>query len=172
MSNTPHSPNQKRFSRQGFQPLPNSNMAPNDATIDIPLEEVPTRSGGLRGQSSLSPLRPTPTHHVSFTGQIPQEKRTVFGGHRVKKINSKGQPTGHKGYDGEEDTINTMGKIYYKILNFSIITRYFLYVLPLALVIGVPIVVGATVAQNAKIGGVRIVWFFAWVEIIWLSIWV
>ena len=69
------------------------------------------------------------------------------------------------GYDGEEDTLNRMGRIYNKILNFSIITRYFVYVSPLALCIAVPIIVGATAAPNAKIGGVPIVWFFTWVEV-------
>ncbi|KAH0085288.1 hypothetical protein KCU96_g10390, partial [Aureobasidium melanogenum] len=75
------------------------------------------------------------------------------------------------GYDGEEDTLNRMGRIYNKILNFSIVTRYFVYVSPLALCIAVPIIVGATAAQNAKIGGVPIVWFFTWIEIVWLSLW-
>lgn len=65
-----------------------------------------------------------------------------------------------------------MGKIYNKILNFSIITRYFVYVLPLALLIAVPIVVGATAAEKSKLGGVRVVWIFTWVEIVWLSLWV
>ncbi|KAL8744805.1 MAG: hypothetical protein Q9184_007952 [Pyrenodesmia sp. 2 TL-2023] len=65
-----------------------------------------------------------------------------------------------------------MGKIYDKVLNFSIVTRYFLYVLPLALLIAIPIIVGATAKQKAAIGGVRIVWFFTWVEIVWLSLWV
>ena len=54
----------------------------------------------------------------------------------------------------------------------SIVTRYFVYVLPLALIIAVPVIVGATVAKDAELGGVRIVWFFTWVEILWLSLWV
>src|SRR5437763_4343889 len=65
-----------------------------------------------------------------------------------------------------------MGRLYKAVLNFSVITRYFLYVLPLALVIAAPIVIGATFAKRATIGGVRIVWFFTWVEILWLSLWV
>lgn len=35
--------------------------------------------------------------------------------------------------------------------------------------IAIPIIVGATAAKDAKIGSVRIVWFFTWVEIVWLS---
>ncbi|QIW94929.1 hypothetical protein AMS68_000447 [Peltaster fructicola] len=135
-------------------------MANNDATIDIPLEQVPTQSSGLRkpslgyGQSHSQPYN---------------EKRSTFRGRR-HRADATQKPT--IGYDGEEDTITTMGRIYTKILNFSIITRYFLYVLPLALMIAIPIIVGATAAPDAKLAGVRIVWFFTWIEIVWLSLWV
>lgn len=74
--------------------------------------------------------------------------------------------------DGEEDALNRMGHIYNKILNFSIVTRYFLYVLPLAVLIAVPIIIGATAARHAQMGCVHITWIFAWVEIVWLSLWV
>ncbi|KAF4545065.1 Serine threonine protein kinase [Lasiodiplodia theobromae] len=171
-TNPPKSPRSPslRFSRQGFHPLrdnPND-MPPNDATIDIPLETVVSRtpSTGMRS-GSVAPITKMATH------EEPNEKEgaTHHYGRRVKKLD-KGERTGKIGYDGEEDYINRVGKIYFKILHFSIITRYFIYVLPLALCIAVPIIVGATAAQDAKIGGVRIVWFFTWVEIVWLSVWV
>lgn len=152
-----------RFSREGFEPL-QGGMAPDgDATVDIPLEQVHTSygGGGLHPQNSMTALRPSETQ---------TSKRQFFRGRRVKTPQA-GQRKGHVGYDGEEDTITTMGKIYNKILNFSIITKYLVYVAPLALAIAVPIIVGATVAKEAKIGGVRIVWFFAWVEVVWLSVW-
>jgi hypothetical protein len=72
----------------------------------------------------------------------------------------------------EEDTLTHMGRIYNKILNFSIVTRYFVYVLPLGILFAIPIIVGATVAPNAQIINVRIVWIFGWVEVAWLSLWV
>lgn len=77
-----------------------------------------------------------------------------------------------QGQDGEEEILTQMGKIYEKILNFSVVTRYFLYVLPLALMIALPIIIGATAARKSRIGGIRIVWFFSWIEIVWLSLWV
>lgn len=177
MSNKPYSPKQARFSRDGFQPIDANrdsidNMANrNDATIDIPLEQVPSNSG-LRNQSSTAPLRPT------VDGPPPpqqeQGKHHLFRGHR-KRYSTPKRPNssaGKKvGYDGEETTMNAMGRIYNKVKHFSIVTRYLLYVWPLALMIAVPIVVGATVAQEARIGGVRIVWFFTWIEMVWLSLW-
>ena len=67
--------------------------------------------------------------------------------------------------------VNAVGKFYRKVMASSVITRYLLYILPLGILIAIPIIVGATVAQGAKIGGVRIVWFFSWVEIVWASLW-
>ncbi|KAH8703662.1 serine/threonine protein kinase [Talaromyces proteolyticus] len=166
---------EKRFSANKFHPLPddlNSNhgMAnPNDATIDIPLTTVPSRGGtGARkintngydaasngnydnGEKSGSdlPNRPGPGRRKKTSGEA-----------SASQINE------------EEDAINRMGRIYNAILNFSVITRYFIYVSPLALVIAIPIIIGATAAPNSKIGGVRIVWFFTWIEVVWLSLWV
>jgi hypothetical protein len=65
----------------------------------------------------------------------------------------------------EEGALTTMGKFYDKILHFSIITRYIIYILPLALCLLVPILVSIYAAPKATIGGVRILWFFVWVGI-------
>ncbi|EME88708.1 uncharacterized protein MYCFIDRAFT_213383 [Pseudocercospora fijiensis CIRAD86] len=145
-------------------------MAPSDVTIDIPLEPVKTSAssgGGLRNHSAQNVgLQPINTNSQS------SEKKSWIRGRRTKPV--EGQGTGRVGYDGEEDTLTTMGKIYDKILGFSIITRYFLYVLPLGLLIAVPIIVGSFYSEKnmPEIGGVSLVWFFTWVEIVWLSLWV
>lgn len=165
---------QKRFSREGFQQLPNygpSAMAnQRDATIDIPLTTVTSRTGA-RKISSNSPTGygRQGSYPESQSNEKDHLRRQYPAGRRRK---AKGNERGKRGDDGEEDTLTQMGKIYDKILNFSIVTRYLLYVLPLALIIAIPIIVGATAKPKAALGGVRIVWFFSWVEIIWLSLWV
>ena len=164
---------QKRFSKEGFQHLPDYNgpamTNPNDATIDIPLTNVTSRTGARRMDNDppngygQQPSYPDPRINEKAGGSM---------GHpagRRRKARSNGKKSAE---DGEEDTLTQMGKIYDRILSFSIVTRYFLYVLPLALIIAIPIIVGATAARGSNIGGVRIVWFFSWVEIVWLSLWV
>ena len=162
---------QKRFSREGFQQLPNissSNMThnPNDATIDIPLTQVETsRSGGARKpQRSLSDPQ-TASQSTMQNEKAGYFKRRAAGRRKAAKDRR------HSDSDSEEDTLTHMGEIYNKILNFSIVTRYFLYVLPLAILIAIPIIIGATVSKRASFGHVRIVWIFSWVEIVWLSLW-
>ena len=47
----------------------------------------------------------------------------------------------------------------------AVITRYFIYVLPIAALLAVPIAIGFTAAPKARTGGVRMVWLFIWLEI-------
>jgi len=176
MSGNPRASNPFSFSRDGFQPLhqTHTNIMPShDATTDIPLQSVVTHSpsGARRTNSGSSTI--AENEQAAFAEESTMHKeqgngmfhRRAHGRRKLVKVNSKGQPVGMPGYDAEEDVLNRMGRIYRKIVNFSTLTRYFIYVLPLALCIAVPIIVGATAAQKASIGGVRIVWLFTWVEI-------
>lgn len=68
--------------------------------------------------------------------------------------------------------LTRLHRLYKSLINSSIITRYIVYITPLAILIAIPIIVGATAARYATIGGVTLYWFFAWIEVIWLSLWV
>lgn len=97
-------------------------------------------------------------------------KHGVGGKRRIKKLNSKSR----KGTDGDTIEVNSLGRLYSKIVNFSVVTRYFVYVLPIALLIAIPIVIFAVLKPNALFAGtgVRVYLFWTWIEIVWLSIWV
>ena len=133
----------------------------NDATIDIPLATVITKTGALIQEETV---QDTTNEGTGFL-------RKSVGGRRRKDSNeSAGQ-----GLSQAVGIFTRMGRIYNKILNYSLVTRYFLYALPLGTAIAVPIIVGATAKKDTKLGGengVRIVWIFTWVEIVWISLWV
>lgn len=104
------------------------------------------------------------------------EKKGLFnrgaaGRRKVKKINSK--PV-RVGTDGEEISVNGLGRFYNKVINFSVVTRYLVYVAPIAMLIAVPIVLFAVLKREALFVNTNIkVWiFWLWIEIVWLSIWV
>ena len=156
-------------SSKGFQQIPNqsdsSTMSnPNDATISIPMSNV---SNGKTGARKTDPYTPATTGAPEQLNEKAGFYQRHVAGRRRKEAR-----TAKKNSEGEEEIITQMGMIYNKILNFSVVTRYFLYVLPLATIIAIPIIIGATAAQNATLGGVRIVWIFSWLECIWLSLWV
>ena len=148
---------QKRFSKEGFQPLPENGdtpMAnPNDATINIPLTKVSSR--GQTGARKIT-SNPSPTSYraaTDFTVSDINEKTGLYHrgpGGRRRKVDERGRET----TDGKMAPSPRSGKVYSAIFNFYVVTATSFYVLPLALVIAVPIVIGATFAKKATIGGV------------------
>lgn len=121
----------------------------------IPLEKVVSHA------STTGARRPSATPIPVPENENGEKQRFHRGMRKRGGSGSAAQNTTEEG-DG---VLTTMGRFYNAVLNFSVVTRYFIYVLPLALVLAVPIIVGATVAPKAMIGGIRIVWLFIWIEI-------
>lgn len=144
---------------------------PHDITIDIPLTKVTTGSSPTGARKyGYSPQGAEQNNDLPEEMDEKQEGRHFHGGLGGRRRRYKEQGVENRTRD--DGSLNAVGKLYRKIYNFSVLTRYFIYVAPLALAIAVPIVVGATIAQNASIGGVKIVWFFTWIEVLWVSLWV
>lgn len=55
----------------------------------------------------------------------------------------------------------------------SFLIRYFTYITPVVLIILIPLLIGAVLpaAQNLNVGGVKMLWFCIWLEIVWLTLW-
>ncbi|KAJ4305188.1 hypothetical protein N0V90_000719 [Kalmusia sp. IMI 367209] len=128
-----------------------------NGTTDIPLQTVVSHA---------------PSHTATLKEEQTSEKRGLFHGRRrVQKVDSKEGYSAATGGDDEEKTaLNRMGKFYMKILNFSIVTRYMIYVAPLALILAIPIILATTgvISKKARIGGVNGAEpkrFFIWIEI-------
>lgn len=172
---------EKRLSSHRFQQLTDQNMQnPNDVTIDIPLQSVSSRGQtGARSNNMNIPASPSGGYSADTANQMGGEKGGFgaesppsshgFGHRRRRPIDEN---TGRSLDDPEDGTITRLGRFYNAVLNFSIITRYMIYVAPLAALIAIPIIVGATAAPDAKIGGVGLPWFFTWIEVVWVSLWV
>jgi hypothetical protein len=72
----------------------------------------------------------------------------------------------------KKTTLNRMRRIYNKILNFSIVTRYMICVTPFALLLAIPIVLSQTGMITGSVSGTNQKKFWIWIEIVWLSFWV
>lgn len=70
-----------------------------------------------------------------------------------------------------EVRVTRAGKLYKQVMTYSFISRWLLFIMPVALVLAVIIIIGAF-ETGASIGGVRIVWLFLWLEVTWLGLWV
>ncbi|EHA22162.1 hypothetical protein ASPNIDRAFT_40917 [Aspergillus niger ATCC 1015] len=166
---------EKRLSAHRFQQLPDmapdNMMNPNDVTIDIPLNPVPSRNQtGARKTSSNVGGSPNPYQPPGDDKGIDGEKESLVAPNPGMRRRID-ESTGRSLEDPEDGTVTRMGRIYQAVLNYSVLTRYFIYVAPLAILLAIPIIVGATVAQDATIGGVTLPWFWFWIEIVWISLW-
>ncbi|KIV99782.1 uncharacterized protein PV09_08588 [Verruconis gallopava] len=152
-------------SKDGFVQLPRSRSDTMNDLETIPLQKVvSTQSTGAR-RPSQTPTQYNPSADVQNEKGVRQFRRGL-------------RKRGSSVTDGtqEEGALNAMGRFYSKIMNYSVVTRYFLYILPLGAMLALPIVLGATIAPDAKIPsgefGTRIVWLFTWIEVVWVSLWV
>ncbi|KAJ5091111.1 hypothetical protein NUU61_005981 [Penicillium alfredii] len=58
-----------------------------------------------------------------------------------------------------------------KLHESSFIVRYLTYILPVVLLLLIPLLVGALKYTKASVGGVKLMWFAIWLEIVWLTLW-
>ncbi|KAL3473341.1 Mechanosensitive ion channel-domain-containing protein [Aspergillus californicus] len=74
-------------------------------------------------------------------------------------------------YNPPENPATGVSKFIKKIHNSSFLVRYLTYIVPLVLVLLIPLLVGALAYPNASVGGVKLLWFSVWLEIVWLTLW-
>jgi hypothetical protein len=156
MTSNHRSPSQRSFrlSNHGFQPLSGINDNMDNRTNDIPLQTV----------VSHTPSQTTPTS----SNNEKSEKTGMFhrGRRRLAKVDSRtGAPLPPRGNEEEKTALNRMGRIYTKILNYSIVTRYMIYVAPVALLLAIPIILSQTGTITGDIGGTVQKKFWIWIEI-------
>lgn len=171
----------------GFVPIRNSHSRENmnrQAENDIPLTQVRSHAsstgarrrnmGAALDQSSPDSSNNEKTHlHPSSAG-----RRRKHGGARRKG-------TG----DSDDVSLNAMGRMYKKVIGFSVITRYLVYIIPVGLLLAVPLIVlpltghindfplgtRETPAESSdalnREDGPPLFRLFLWIEISWLTLW-
>lgn len=165
----------------GFVPL-GPDTSTGIADNDIPLTTVRSNvSTGVR-HANLSG-DPDPTE-----AQNPAEKS---GHHLHLRPAGRRRKTEEQGLDDstrlapEETRLNAMGRLYAKIVGFSFVTRYLVYVVPIAILLAVPLVLLPVTGNkdnifvgsfrpngsNELIQGPTLFTLFLWIEISWVSLW-
>ncbi len=112
------------------------------------------------------PLQTVVSHTPSQSAE--NEKTGMFtrGRRKLAPVDSKtGAPIPSRRQDDEKTALNRMGRIYTKILNFSIVTRYMIYVAPIALLLAIPIILSQTQVIHGTISGSNQKMFWIWIEI-------
>ncbi|KAL4874033.1 hypothetical protein BDV12DRAFT_1436 [Aspergillus spectabilis] len=74
-------------------------------------------------------------------------------------------------YNPPENPSTGVSKFIKKVHESSFIIRYLTYIAPLSLLLLIPLLVGALAFPDASVGGVELLWFSVWLEIVWLTLW-
>lgn len=111
-----------------------------------------------------------PESHSEKAHLVPDCDASTTGRRRGRHRRS-----GNSLYDHDRDgpaDVNSLGRLYRAVRNSSSLVRYFVYIVPGATMLAIPIILGGTVARDATIGHVAMYWFFAWLEVVWFALWV
>jgi len=170
-------------SNTGFVPLQNSRSNSNEmASTDIPLHQVPSRasSSGVRQphQTSLPTTASMDEKRGLFNRQAGRRKKKQLEDEALVRKNTGGS---------DVVALNAMGKLYTKIVGASIVTRYLVYVVPVALLLAAPLIIlpltghrddifvgnqGPREPNGPPVVGPPLFRLFVWIEVSWLSLWV
>lgn len=74
-------------------------------------------------------------------------------------------------YNPPENPTTSLAKFVVHIHNSSFLIRYLTYIVPVVLILLIPLMLGAFVFKRASVGGVSLLWFSVWLEIVWLTLW-
>ncbi|KFA61166.1 hypothetical protein S40285_02217 [Stachybotrys chlorohalonatus IBT 40285] len=139
----------------------------------IPLSTV--RSNASTG--ARKPFTNLPGQTTSFESQRENEKSeaTQRRGRRRKLEEGPGRDSASAA--GDEFSLNAMGRIYAKIVGFSVVTRYLVYIVPITLLLAVPLIVLPLTGNDRNDPGHVVVGrngpalfdLFLWIEVTWLT---
>ena len=74
-------------------------------------------------------------------------------------------------YKPPEHPTTKTAAFFKKVHNSSFLIRYFTYIFPLFAILLIPLLLGALLFKRASVGGVSLLWFCVWLEIVWLTLW-
>ena len=74
-------------------------------------------------------------------------------------------------YRPPEHPANKAAQVFKRIHESSFLVRYVTYITPVVLILLIPLLLGALLFKQATVGGVYLMWFSVWLEIVWLTLW-
>lgn len=135
----------------------------------------------VRSNVSTGARKPT-MGRSSSVDKPDNEKHHHFHLHRGRRRKPKDEPLGRRNTGDSENEgarLNFMGRLYYKIISFSVVSRYLVYIVPIAMLLAIPLIVLATtghlndlnVGSQGKTLGPSLFKLFLWIQVTWDTVW-
>lgn len=75
-------------------------------------------------------------------------------------------------YKPPTEPSNEFAKFFKRVHESTVLVRWFTYIVPVVLILLLPLLLGALLFRDsAHVGGVELMWFCVWLEIVWLTLW-
>ncbi|KAI1494419.1 Mechanosensitive ion channel-domain-containing protein [Biscogniauxia mediterranea] len=155
------------------------------ADNEIPLTQVRSNA------SSTGARKPNQGLATGFSQspsdeKVPEDNKHGFFHRGRRKAKEEEPASTSDGLASDETSLNAMGRLYNRIIQASVVTRYLVYIVPVALLLAVPLIVlaatgnsdipvGRGAATNAEgtefAPGPRIFDLFLWILLAWVCLW-
>ncbi|PRT52698.1 putative MscS family protein C2C4.17c [Wickerhamiella sorbophila] len=101
-----------------------------------------------------------------------QEAQNEYGLGEEKAEDRRRRRHAIKDYTQSSSSVAKLRKYYRKVVNSSLATRSFVYWLPVALLVFIPLAADAFGSKKLYLGHSRVMWLFIWIEVVWGSFFV
>lgn len=155
---------------------------------EIPLTRVRSNASST---GARKPNQGTATGFSTDNQSSPENEKHGFFHRGRRRAKREEASKDNDNLTSEATSLNAMGRLYNKIIHASVVTRYLVYIVPVALLLAVPLIVipatgnrdsilvGHGPRTNAETEtpavyspGPRLFDLFLWIELTWLSLWV
>ncbi|KAI0092959.1 Mechanosensitive ion channel-domain-containing protein [Irpex rosettiformis] len=125
-----------------------------------------------RSQSMPVPGGDSPFHHSgSRSGSWDLLAGIKKWEHSYEEFDSRNASATHLQFAQGDMPQNKFVKFYNYLLNVSIVTRWFLFIVPPMAIIWIPGILGLTSSPKATIWGVKLIWWSIWLSVLWGGWW-
>ncbi|KAG6003723.1 hypothetical protein E4U21_001776 [Claviceps maximensis] len=176
-----------RSRNSGFIPLGTDGQEGEMSESAIALSAVRSNSS-VSGARRAMPANSTSYDSGSQDGYEKDESEMTHR-HAGRRRKHGDEKLGRKNTGGSDEvSVNALGRLYAKVIGFSVVTRYMVYIFPVGIVLAVPIIVLAVTGhkESPTIGDVKVkdsnekliikdgpsvYSLLLWFEITWLTLW-
>jgi small-conductance mechanosensitive channel len=151
--------------------------------VNSPIEFIAPQVGARANNNDTEKLLPIVREETEDSDdELPDIKEAVEDLDNDDESSTSEKRRGYKHMKGrnrkvkhkkpQSNFVRKMRNFYITIISKTLITRAFIYWLPLAIILFIPLAVGAWANPNAALGHIRLMWIFIWLEVVWGSLWI
>ncbi|XXG97902.1 hypothetical protein Hte_004218 [Hypoxylon texense] len=155
---------------------------------EIPLTQVRSNASST---GARKPNQGTATGFSTDNQSSPENEKHGFFHRGRRRARKEEASKDNDNLTSEATSLNAMGRLYDRVIHASVVTRYLVYIVPVALLLAVPLIVIPATGNKERVlvghgprtnaetenppvysPGPRLFDLFLWIELTWLSLWV